>query len=548
MPSVADELAALRAAGTGVGGRASALQKSASVHGFCSPEQQRALLRERAESEKRSSDEARLAMHRSSGGQMSAAMTELYERLMSGRRSRGVEWRGTRAGGREGEGADSSEADGGANGSETEGPPASPAAGDDAADAEAVAMLPDRVVSALKERYETDDAAAALSRALREEGEGEDGGGALADLLKTVDGPSGGDGVGEEEETEDTAEEAEPEVGGRAAPQAPPVEPVGDLVGEPVEEPVEAVDDPVEDAIEKPVEEADEPVEEVRERLQELCIDEKRNENEEAEEVLPLTIDDGADPVEQTRRFYDSFSTAFVANVSGDGDGDGPLCPSSHRRALVSHIRLRLRLGADEPLSLLDVGCGHGRDARYFAAEGHGVLGVDYSGAMLEKARGDDVDGTRRLPNMHLLRMDARALGGALVGRSLDGVWAHSSLHHLPKSDLGGVLRGLRSAVKVGGVMFLSLKAREDSRAAGGEDGEVFHVDSRYVRTTTDGGEMANYADVRKLYSYYSEGEVRELLDRVGWEVIEMGVDDLRARSGYVSHPLLYVFATRSKD
>ena len=553
MPSVAEELAALRAAGTGVGGRAEALQKSAAVHGFSSPEQQRALLRERAENEKKSSSEAKMALHKSSGGQMNTAMAELYRRLMSGQSSRRTEWRRKHVGkGKEGE----EEQEEGAN-AEKEGPPVSPSAAevDNSVNLEAVAMLPDHVVSALKEKYETDDAAAALSKALIDEGEGEDGEGALADLFKTVE-EEVKDVAEEEKKMDDIAEEAGPEEAGpeEAGPEEAKAEETEPEETEPEEakteetepeetKPEEAKPEEVRAAPQappEPVEKIDEPVEEVREKLQELSIDEAEGNDKAEQEEVPLTIDDGADPVEQTRRFYDNFSTAFVANVS-----DGALSPSSHRQAFVSHIQLRQHLNTDDPVSLLDVGCGHGRDARYFASEGHSVLGVDYSKAMIEKAAREAMP-RAHMVNMQLLNMDVRSLGGVLVGRSLDGIWAHSSLYHLPKSDVESVLRDLRSAIRVGGVMYLSLKAGKGEVA--GEAGEVFHVDSRYVRSTTDGGEMANYADVRKLYSYYTEGEVRELLERTGWDLIEMGGDDRRARSGYASHPLLYAFAMRSKE
>ncbi|EJK70823.1 hypothetical protein THAOC_07789, partial [Thalassiosira oceanica] len=368
MPSVADELAALRAAGTGVGGRAEALQRNAAVHGFSSPEQQRALLRE--EGREREEVERR--------GQDGAAQ-----------RSRRTEWRKKHA----------------EKGVEEE-------REEEAADSlEDVAMLPDRVVSALKEKYETDDAAAALSKALNEEGEGEDGEGALADLFKTVEEEEGG--AEEEKKMEDideeaALEEAEPVEAEPEEVRAMEAEPEGaePVDAEPEEaepeeakpeeaKPVEAEPEEVRAAPQappEPVEEADEPVEEVREKLQELSIDEAEESDKAEQEEVPLTIDDGADPVEQTRRFYDNFSAAFVANVS---DEDGALSPSSHRRAFVTHVQLRQDLNTDDPVSLLDVGCGHGRDARHFAAEGHGVLGVDCSGAMLGRAAAGDA----RAPN-----------------------------------------------------------------------------------------------------------------------------------------------------
>ncbi|EJK63185.1 hypothetical protein THAOC_16176 [Thalassiosira oceanica] len=375
-------------------------------------------------------------------------------------------------------------------------------------------MLPDRVVSALKEKYETDDAAAALSKALNEEGEGEDGEGALADLFKTVEEEVEDDGE-EEKKMDDIAEEAEPE--GAEPEEAEPVDAKPEEA-EPEEakpeeaEPEEAKPEEVRAAPQappEPVEEADEPVEEVREKLQELSIDEVEENDKAEQEEVPLTIDDGADPVEQTRRFYDNFSAAFVANVSDD---DGALSPSSHRQAFVTHIQLRQDLNTDDPVSLLDVGCGHGRDARRFAAEGHSVLGVDCSGAMLGRAAAGDA----RAPNLHLLKMDVRSLGGGprpgWPGRDM------GALEPSPPAQVGR--RGSPAGSAVGGQArrchVPEPQGRRGRASRGGRGGlprrrEVRRVDDRRGR----GGELRGRAQA-VLVLHRGGGQGDAGTDRVG--------------------------------
>ena len=52
----------------------------------------------------------------------------------------------------------------------------------------------------------------------------------------------------------------------------------------------------------------------------------------------------------------------------------------------------------------------------------------------------------------------------------------------------------------------------------------------------------------RKLYSYYTEVEVRELLENANFDVMEMGTNDLRESSEYAQHAWIYAFATRRKE
>jgi predicted SAM-dependent methyltransferase len=135
--------------------------------------------------------------------------------------------------------------------------------------------------------------------------------------------------------------------------------------------------------------------------------------------------------------------------------------------------------------------------------------------------------------------MDMRSVKNVLVDQSVDGIWAHASLYHLPKKDALEVLKGLYIAVKVGGVLYLSLKIGMEDQV--GVNGEVVKVDERYAQVDENGTPC-------KLYSYYTIEEVKTLLANSGWEVIEIGEDDRRGSSNYATHSMLYVFATRGKE
>ena len=284
--------------------------------------------------------------------------------------------------------------------------------------------------------------------------------------------------------------------------------------------------------------------------------------------ALPSSLPSNERMIERTRVLCDVHSPEYARDVLG----------AVHRDAFVSHVRRQRRLandGAnDAPIddddrrpattTIIDVGCGCGRDARHFASLGHNVLGIDISTEMLERAR-------EVAPGAHFLRMDARDLKRSLVDESVDGVWAHNlSLMHLRRCDALDVLGGLRSAARVGGVLFVSLEMENDDDYDGSL---VFEIDERYaasecvppfhpgliaigekeVAAGLAGVDDANDDDDddddtrRKLCSYYTMAQARELLIDSGWDVIDIGEDDQRGMSKYVTHPMLYAFATRTK-
>jgi SAM-dependent methyltransferase len=95
---------------------------------------------------------------------------------------------------------------------------------------------------------------------------------------------------------------------------------------------------------------------------------------------------------------------------------------------------------------VVDVGCGPGTDAAWFAARGHEVLGVDLSLSMARLAA--DALGSSRLA-----LGDLRAL--PLHDASVDAVWSCAALLHVPDADTHLVLSGVRRVLRPGGVLGL---------------------------------------------------------------------------------------------
>ena len=108
--------------------------------------------------------------------------------------------------------------------------------------------------------------------------------------------------------------------------------------------------------------------------------------------------------------------------------------------ALLGHIE-----GAP-PFTILDFGCGPGRDLKAFADLGHVAVGLEGSARFAGMAR---AHAGCEVLHQDFLRLDLPA------GR-FDGVFANASLFHVPTQELPRVLRELRAALKPRGVLFSS--------------------------------------------------------------------------------------------
>ena len=122
----------------------------------------------------------------------------------------------------------------------------------------------------------------------------------------------------------------------------------------------------------------------------------------------------------------------------------------TQNRDLQSDYDLFLRhLKGSGPFELLDLGCGPGRDLRYFASLGHRVMGVDGSARFVAMARA--------YSGCVVLRQNFLRL--RLPTERFDGVFASASLFHIPPADLHKVLASMRAALTPEGVL-LTLNPR----------------------------------------------------------------------------------------
>lgn len=104
---------------------------------------------------------------------------------------------------------------------------------------------------------------------------------------------------------------------------------------------------------------------------------------------------------------------------------------------------------------VLDAGCGSGRDLKTFSSLGFQTEGFDGSEKMLTIARAQLPESTR------LWRSDFRFL--QLNKEHYNGIWANQSLIHLPPILCLRTVQTFFSALKPGGVLFVSFSQSEKS-------------------------------------------------------------------------------------
>ncbi len=134
-----------------------------------------------------------------------------------------------------------------------------------------------------------------------------------------------------------------------------------------------------------------------------------------------------------TLAYYEERAEEFHA---GTRDHD----VSQNVASLLRHIE------GEAPFTILDFGCGPGRDLTTFTGLGHTAIGLEGAAGFAAMARAHT---GCEVWLQDFLRLD-------LPTERFDGIFANAALFHVPSQELPRVLRQLHATLKPRGVLFSS--------------------------------------------------------------------------------------------
>ena len=109
--------------------------------------------------------------------------------------------------------------------------------------------------------------------------------------------------------------------------------------------------------------------------------------------------------------------------------------------------------------SILDVGCGSGRDASYFAKQGYDVTAIDASAELIHWAQKHHMSN-----KISWYNLDFSSIKKHSWKNKFTGIWACASLLHVPFFELPFIINSLLETLVDEGVMYLSFKYGKGER------------------------------------------------------------------------------------
>ena len=143
---------------------------------------------------------------------------------------------------------------------------------------------------------------------------------------------------------------------------------------------------------------------------------------------------------------------------------------------------------------ILDIGCGPGRDAKYFSEKGLAVTGIDLASNFIKIA-------SVSVPTAKFIQMDMRTLD--FPENTFDGIWVNSSFLHIPKVDAKTTLIGFRKILKPNGLMYISVKQGDEEKFVESED----------------------FKGKTRFFAFYNENEFKNLIESCNFKILKVIID-----------------------
>ncbi|AEM74824.1 LOW QUALITY PROTEIN: Methyltransferase type 11 [Caldicellulosiruptor acetigenus 6A] len=173
--------------------------------------------------------------------------------------------------------------------------------------------------------------------------------------------------------------------------------------------------------------------------------------------------------MDQTIKYYDDNAIEFFINI---------------KDANMENLYKLFLKYIPEGGKILDLGCGSGRDTRYFLGKGYDVVAVDGSIEMVKLST--EYTGKKTL-HMTFQEIDFE--------EEFDDIWACASLLHVRRDKISSILYKIYRALKLNGVLYSSFKYG---------DKEEYRCDGRF-------------------FNYYDEKSFNELIKKLGYfDILEI--------------------------
>ena len=144
---------------------------------------------------------------------------------------------------------------------------------------------------------------------------------------------------------------------------------------------------------------------------------------------------------------------------------------------------------------LLDVGCGSGRDSKFFTEQGLSVLGIDLSDEMLKIAR-------KTAPKAEFQKMDITDIK---IDEVFDCIWCCSVILCIPKRYIRKILKDLYNILKDEGYIMINT-----------EEGD------------SDGFKLDRKDNVKKYRAHYPMDVFEDILKDVGFQIINKRIIEVK--------------------
>ncbi len=145
---------------------------------------------------------------------------------------------------------------------------------------------------------------------------------------------------------------------------------------------------------------------------------------------------------DETIKYYEENASAFIDSTIG---------------ADVSELYTRFEEYLSPGCRVLDLGCGSGRDSKYFVGRGYDVAAADPSSAMCAQ--------TRAYAKVPVFEMKAEELA---FSNEFDAVWACASMLHVPREKQPEAFHRIGKALNKDGICYCSWKYGDTDRFEGG--------------------------------------------------------------------------------